>query len=74
MAVNDDLEEIRSALESVIERLDDVAFTALREAVRRGETKRPDVERRVTRARNAIHRAVGLLGTDDQTGPDDLDD
>ena len=73
MSIENDLDEIRSSLEGVIERLDDVAFTALREAVRRGDTKRPEVERRVTRARNALHRALGLLATDDATDESDFD-
>lgn len=61
-----ELEELRGVLESVIGRLDDLAFRELRQAVARGDKARPLVERRITRARNAVIRAMGLLITDDE--------
>ncbi len=56
-----ELEVVREALEALAERLSDVAIEVLREAVAAGETRRPEIERRVTRARHAVERAVGIL-------------
>lgn len=67
--LRDELEEIRDAIGAIVERLDDLAFRELRHAVARGDQKRPDIERRVTRARNALLRALPLL-----SGGDDYDD
>lgn len=58
---SDELDEVREALSALAERLSDVAIDALREAVAAGETRRPEIERRVTRARHAVERAVGIL-------------
>jgi hypothetical protein len=60
-------------LRAVEEELGDVIYDVLREAVSRGEAKRPDLEKRLTRARNAVAKAVHLL---DDSGPsrDDAED
>ena len=55
-----DLEEIRSRLEAVIEDLADLAIEHLREAVASGGDASD--ERRITRARRAVERAVAILG------------
>ena len=55
------LSEIASELGAICERLDDIALEALREAVAAGATARPETERRIVRARNAIERARHLL-------------
>jgi ElaB/YqjD/DUF883 family membrane-anchored ribosome-binding protein len=55
------IDEICAALASLIERLDDIALEALREAVERGATARPEIERTVVRARHALERALHLL-------------
>ncbi|HXZ82695.1 MAG TPA: hypothetical protein VED84_02970 [Acidimicrobiales bacterium] len=56
------VDEICSALDSLIERLDDLALESLRAAVERGATTRPEIERRLVRARHALERARHLLG------------
>jgi hypothetical protein len=56
-----ELEEIRAELAGLGERLASLGIDALREAIDAGETKRPDLERRITRARNAIERAASIL-------------
>jgi chromosome segregation ATPase len=56
-----ELEEIRAQLAELGDRLASLAIEALREAIAAGETKRPDLERRITRARNAIERASSIL-------------
>lgn len=60
-----DIEDVRQRLSSIAEELADMALDALREAVDRGETGRPDAERRLTRARAALERAVAMLGGGD---------
>jgi ElaB/YqjD/DUF883 family membrane-anchored ribosome-binding protein len=61
MASDNSLESLRSDLASACERLDDLIMDELSAAIERGETTRPELERRLTRARNAIERAIGLL-------------
>jgi hypothetical protein len=70
---DDELAEIVAELEHVSERLADLALNALREAVEAGEQSRPDLERRSTRARNAVERAISLLSRHDRDDPEDLD-
>ena len=53
--------EVTSELRTIVERLDEIAFDTLREAVAEGQTARPELERRVVRARNAIDRARRIL-------------
>lgn len=61
MPTEESLEEIRSQLEQLAQRLDDLIYDTLREAVEAGEKGRPLLERKMTRARNAILRAEALL-------------
>lgn len=65
----EELDGIRGELESLAERLSDLAIEVLREAVAAGETRRPETERRVTRARHAVERAVGILAGADAPDP-----
>jgi hypothetical protein len=63
-----DYDDIRSRLEGIAEELSDLALDALRDAVRAGATK-SEVEKRITRARNAVQKAARLL-TDDHSADD----
>ena len=56
-----DLDDIRDRLAAIAEELADRALDVLREAVEQGATGRPDEERRLTRARAAVERAIGIL-------------
>ena len=56
-----DIDDIRSRLETIAEELGDRALDVLREAVERGETSRPPEERKLTRARSAVERALSIL-------------
>jgi hypothetical protein len=56
-----DLDDVRSRLEGIAEELADMALTVLRDAVDQGADKRPDLEKRLTRARTAVEKAVNLL-------------
>jgi len=59
-----DIADVRSRLEAIAEELADLSLELLREAVDQGADKRPDLEKRVTRARTAVEKAVNLLHTD----------
>jgi len=66
---NGGLDGLRARIEAVLEELDDMILDVLREAVAAGETTRPAAERRLVRARNAVQRALGILGgLDDEPG------
>jgi len=56
-----DIDDIRSRLEAISEELADMALDVLREAVEQGADKRPDLEKRLTRARTAVDKAANLL-------------
>jgi hypothetical protein len=61
-----DFDEIRSRLESISEELADLAILRLRESIDAGSTEYPVDEKRLTRARRAVEKAIHLLD-----GPDD---
>ncbi|HEY2811867.1 MAG TPA: hypothetical protein VGJ03_00240 [Acidimicrobiales bacterium] len=56
-----DLPDIRSRLEGIAEELADLALDLLREAVEQGSGTRPELEKRLTRARAAVEKAAHLL-------------
>lgn len=55
------LEEIRQRLVNIGEELEDIGLDVLREAVDRGQTSRPPIERTITTARRAIDKASRTL-------------
>ncbi len=61
---DDALEEVLGLLVTAVERLDELAYDLLAEAVAAGETARPELERRIVRARNTLERAAALLRDD----------
>lgn len=58
------IEDLRARLEALAEELAELAFVRLREAAEAGEREVPEIERRLTRARRAVEKAVNLLETD----------
>jgi len=54
-------EQIREQLEQIAEQLDDLAMAVLRDAVEEGATSRPEEEKRLTRARRSVEKAIQLL-------------
>jgi hypothetical protein len=62
-----DTEEIVTALVAIEERLRDLAYDSLRQAVAEGDAGAQADERRLLQARRAIERAIGALG-----GPQEL--
>jgi len=56
-----DIAEVRARLEDIAEELADMALDVLREAVDQGADRRPELEKRITRARAAVEKAASLL-------------
>ena len=63
-----EFEDIRGRLEGIAEELADLAIVRLRESIDAGGTELPVEERRLTRARRAVEKAIGILRE-----PDDAD-
>ncbi len=61
--------DIRSRLEAISEELADLAIERLRESIDAGGRELPVDERRLTRARRAVEKAMSILAE-----PDDLVD
>jgi hypothetical protein len=63
-----EFDEIRARLEVIAEELADLAIIRLRESIDAGGTELPVDERRLTRARRAVEKAIAVLRE-----PDDSD-
>ena len=60
--------ELRARLEAISEEMSDLAIMRLRESIDAGGTELPVDERRLTRARRAVDKAVYLLDEPDDAG------
>lgn len=60
-------EDIKSRLEAISEELADLAILRLRESIDAGDQEFPVEERRLTRARRAVEKAIQLLAESDDT-------
>ena len=60
--------ELRARLEAISEEMSDLAIMRLRESIDAGGTELPVDERRLTRARRAVDKAVHLLDEPDDAG------
>ena len=56
-----EFDEIRGRLEAIAEELADLAIIRLRESIDAGGTELPVDEKRLTRARRAVEKAVAIL-------------
>lgn len=63
-----EFDDIRVRLEGIAEELADLAISRLRDSIDAGGHEYPVDERRLTRARRAVEKAIGLLQE-----PDDHD-
>ncbi|HYZ97945.1 MAG TPA: hypothetical protein VE575_04285 [Acidimicrobiales bacterium] len=63
-----EFDDIRNRLESISEELADLAIERLRASIDAGGTELPVDERRLTRARRAVDKAVNLLAEPDDAG------
>lgn len=60
-----EFEEIRGRLEAISEELADLAILRLQESIDAGGHELPVAEKRLTRARRAVEKAVNLLRDSD---------
>jgi hypothetical protein len=63
-----EFEEIRAKLEGIAEELADLAIIRLRESIDAGGNELSVDERRLTRARRAVEKAINLLQEPDDSG------
>jgi hypothetical protein len=68
-SVAGEFDDIRQRLEAISEELADLAIARLRDSIDAGGTELPVDERRLTRARRAVEKAIGILRE-----PDDVVD
>lgn len=61
-----EFDDIRTRLEAISEELADLAIVRLRESIDAGGNELPVDERRLTRARRAVDKAVHLLAEPDE--------
>jgi hypothetical protein len=59
--VSGEFDDIRQRLETIAEELADLAIERLRESIDAGGGELPVDERRLTRARRAVEKAIGIL-------------
>ncbi len=62
-----EFDDIRGRLQAISEELADLAIDRLRESIDAGGKELPVDERRLTRARRAVEKAIGILGERDET-------
>lgn len=65
-----EIAELRDRLEVIAEDLADLAIDRLREAVAAGAKTAPADERRLTRARRSVEKAIALLADDESDDED----
>jgi hypothetical protein len=56
-----EFDDIRGRLEAIAEELSDLAIQRLKESIDAGGTELPVDEKRLSRARRAVEKAVGIL-------------
>jgi hypothetical protein len=60
-----EFEDIKARLEGIAEELADLAIVRLQESIDAGGSELPVDERRLTRARRAVERAIAVLSEPD---------
>jgi hypothetical protein len=63
-----EFDDIRARLEAIAEELADLALVRLRESIDAGGSELPVDERRLTRARRAVEKAIAVLREPDEAG------
>jgi hypothetical protein len=61
-----EFDDIKARLETIAEELADLAIVRLRESIDAGGTELPVDEKRLTRARRAVEKAIHLLDEPDE--------
>ncbi|HJP16327.1 MAG TPA: hypothetical protein QF762_05100 [Acidimicrobiales bacterium] len=62
--MNSSYESLQERLRSISDEIADLAMGDIRNSIEEGQKKTSDVEKRLTRARRAIEKAIHLLGTE----------
>ena len=62
-----EFEDLKARLEGIAEELADLAIVRLRESIDAGGSEIPVDEKRLTRARRAVEKAINLLEEPDHT-------
>jgi hypothetical protein len=62
-----EFDDIRVRLEGIVEELTDLAIQRLQESIDAGGTELPVDEKRLTRARRAVEKAIAVLQEPDDT-------
>jgi hypothetical protein len=65
-----EFDDIRRRLQTISEELADLAIDRLRESIDAGGTELPVDERRLTRARRAVEKAIAVLDEGSDRGDD----
>jgi predicted ABC-type ATPase len=60
-----EFDDIRARLEAISEELADLALARLRDSIDNGGHELPVDEKRITRARRSVEKAIGLLDARD---------
>jgi len=60
------LAEVGDDLHRIAEQLTEMSVDVLREALESGDTKRPDVDKKLSQARRAVEKAARLLSDEAQ--------
>jgi hypothetical protein len=63
-----EFDDIRERLETIAEELAELAIIRLRESIDAGGSELPVDERRLTRARRAVEKAIAVLREPDDAG------
>ena len=61
-----EFDDVRRRLQAISEELADLAIERLRESIDEGGKELPVDERRLTRARRAVEKAIGILSEPDR--------
>ncbi len=63
--MSDSYQSIQEKLRAISDEIADLAMSDIRNSIEEGHNKTSDIEKRITRARRAIEKAIHLLETED---------
>ncbi len=63
--MNNSFESLQERLREISDEIADLAMSDIRHSIDEGQNKTSDLEKRLTRARRAIEKAIHLLGTEE---------
>jgi len=63
--MSDSYQSIQEKLRAISDEIADLAMSDIRNSIEEGHNKTSDIEKRITRARRAIEKAINLLEAED---------